>query len=78
MSSSGEMKMSLKLMTCCRVRGAQFAASGLLTFSCFRCFRSFSSRYVRLESTGVLNGFIIFLIATAWLVSWSLAELRGC
>jgi hypothetical protein len=24
----------------------------------------------------VLNGFIIFLIATAWLVSWSFAELR--
>jgi hypothetical protein len=31
--------------------------------------RSFSSRYVRFDSTGVLNGFMIFLMATAWLVS---------
>src|SRR4051812_23157194 len=46
------------------------------TFSCLRCLRSFSSRYVRLDKTGVLKGFIIFLMATAWLVSWSLAELR--
>lgn len=46
-----------------------------LTFSCFKCFRSFSSRYVRLESTGVEKGFIIFLTATACPVSWSLAEL---
>ena len=47
----------------------------MLTFSWRRCFRSFSSRYVRLERTGVLKGFMIFLMATAWLVSWSLAEL---
>jgi hypothetical protein len=31
---------------------------------------------VRLERTGVENGFMIFLIATADWVSWSLAELR--
>jgi hypothetical protein len=49
----------------------------VLTFSCLRCLRSFSSRYVRFDRTGVLNGFIIFLIATAWLVSWSFAELRA-
>jgi hypothetical protein len=30
-----------------------------------------------LESTGVLKGFMIFLMATAWLVSWSLAELQN-
>jgi hypothetical protein len=30
---------------------------------------------VRFDKTGVLNGFIIFLMATAWLVSWSFAEL---
>jgi hypothetical protein len=30
---------------------------------------------VRLDRTGVLKGFIIFLMATAWLVSWSFAEL---
>ena len=42
---------------------------GWLTFSCRRCLRSFSSRYVRLDRTGVLKGFMIFLIATAWLVS---------
>jgi hypothetical protein len=45
------------------------------TFSCLRCLSSFNSRYVRFERTGVLKGFMIFLIATAWLVSWSLAEL---
>lgn len=45
------------------------------TFSWRRCFRSFSSRYVRLERTGVLKGFMIFLTATAEPVSWSLAEL---
>lgn len=45
------------------------------TFSCRRCLSSFSSRYVRLASTGVLKGFIIFLTATFWLVSWSRAEL---
>jgi hypothetical protein len=32
---------------------------------------------VRFDRTGVLKGFMIFLIATAWLVSWSFAELRG-
>ena len=37
-----------------------------LTFSCLRCLRSFSSRKVRLARTGVLNGFMIFLTATAW------------
>jgi hypothetical protein len=31
---------------------------------------------VRLERTGVLNGFIIFLIATDAPVSWSFAELK--
>jgi hypothetical protein len=35
-----------------------------LTFSCRRCFSSFNSRYVRLASTGVLKGFIIFFTAT--------------
>jgi hypothetical protein len=35
-----------------------------LTFSCFKCFRSFSSRYVLLDKTGVLKGFMIFLTAT--------------
>jgi hypothetical protein len=49
----------------------------MLTFSCRRCLSSFSSRYVRFDKTGVLKGFIIFLMATAWLVSWSLAELRA-
>lgn len=47
------------------------------TFSCRRCLSSFSSRYVRLASTGVLKGFMIFLTATFWLVSWSRAELVG-
>ena len=37
---------------------------GRRTFSCLRCFRSFSSRYVRLARTGVLKGFIIFFTAT--------------
>ena len=45
------------------------------TFSCRRCFRSLSSRYVRFDSTGVLNGFIIFFTATGWPFNWSLAEL---
>jgi hypothetical protein len=48
---------------------------GRPTFSCFRCLSSFSSRYVLLASTGVLKGFIIFLMATLALVSWSFAEL---
>ena len=47
-----------------------------LTFSCLRCLRSLSSLYVRLDNTGVLNGFMIFLIATFCPVSWSLAELQ--
>jgi hypothetical protein len=45
------------------------------TFSCWICFNSFSSRYVRLLRTGVLNGFMIFLMATDDPVSWSFAEL---
>lgn len=47
----------------------------LRTFSCRMCFSSLSSRYVRLLSTGVEKGFMIFLMATEVLVSWSLAEL---
>lgn len=39
------------------------------TFSCFKCFKSLSSRYVRLAKTGVLKGFIIFFTATACPVS---------
>lgn len=31
---------------------------------------------MRLERTGVLNGFMIFLIATLEPVSWSFAELQ--
>ena len=46
-----------------------------LTFSCFMCLRSLSSRYVRFERTEVEKGFMIFLIATEEPVSWSLAEL---
>lgn len=45
------------------------------TFSCRRCLSSFNSRYVLFDNTGVLKGFMIFFTATAWLVSWSLAEL---
>ena len=37
------------------------------------CFSSFSSRYVRFASTGVLNGFMIFFTATDWSVRVSLA-----
>ena len=72
MSSSGEMKMSLRLMIC---RGPSFRRQmdhlrpheqePPLTFSCRRCFKSFSSRYVRFESTGVLKGLTIFFTATA-------------
>lgn len=66
--------MSLKLMTCyCQYRC--WVQLKTHTFSCLRCFRSFNSRYVRFDRTGVLKGFMIFLMATAWLVSWSLAEL---
>lgn len=48
MSSSGEMKISLRLMR----------------FSCLKCFNSLSSRYVRFDSTAVLKGLLIFLMAT--------------
>lgn len=34
------------------------------TFSCLRCLSSLSSRYVLLDRTGVLKGFMIFLTAT--------------
>ena len=47
------------------------------TFSCFKCFNSFSSLYVLFDKTGVLKGFMIFLTATFWPVRLSLAELRG-
>lgn len=47
------------------------------TFSCRRCLSNFNSRYVRFANTGVLNGFMIFLMATFWLVSWSRAELSN-
>lgn len=50
-------------------------SSSLLTFSWRRCFRSFNSRYVRLDRTGVEKGFMIFLTATGCWVNWSLAEL---
>lgn len=56
---------------CCKLLIVQIR----LTFSCLRCLRSLSSLYVRLDNTGVLNGFMIFLIATFCPVSWSLAEL---
>jgi hypothetical protein len=46
-----------------------------LTFSCRMCLSSLSSLYVRLLKTGVLKGFMIFLIATEAPVSWSFAEL---
>jgi hypothetical protein len=49
---------------------------GTLTFSCLRCLRSLSSRYVLLDKTGVLKGFIIFFTATFCPVRRSLAELR--
>jgi hypothetical protein len=39
------------------------------TFSWRKCLSNFSSRYVRLDKTGVLKGFIIFLIATGEAVS---------
>lgn len=57
----------------CRVGEA--ARIGRHTFSCRKCFSSLSSRYVRLDRTGVLKGFMIFLTATACPVSWSFAEL---
>ena len=55
--------------------GKIYARCGILTFSCCMCFSNFNSRYVRLLRTGVLNGFMIFLIATGCCVSWSFAEL---
>lgn len=64
-SSSGEMKTSLRLMIYRMVvKNALYAGDESHTFSCCMCFRSFSSLYVRLLSTGVLKGFMIFLIAT--------------
>lgn len=45
-----------------------------MMFSCRMCLRSLSSRYVRFARTGVEKGFIIFLMATLVLVSWSFAE----
>jgi hypothetical protein len=75
MSSRGEMKISLKLMIWAALGSASGGSYCMPTFSCRRCFKSFSSRYVRFDRTGVLKGFMIFLIATAWLVSWSFAEL---
>ncbi len=57
--------------------GKIYARSDTLTFSCCMCFSSFNSRYVRLLRTGVLNGFMIFLIATGCCVNWSFAELHG-
>lgn len=46
------------------------------TFSWRKCFNNFNSRYVRLDSTGVLKGFMIFLTATGDPVNWSLAALQ--
>ena len=46
-----------------------------LTFSCLKCLSSFNSLYVLLLNTGVEKGFIIFLMATDVLDSWSFAEL---
>jgi hypothetical protein len=66
------MKMSLKLMTCCLFSETVHAVKKAVparTFSWRKCFRSFNSRYVRLDRTGVLNGFMIFLIATGDAVS---------
>lgn len=66
MSSSGEMKMSLRLITCGAVSVlAAVRGCYVRTFSCLRCLSSFSSRYVRFDRTGVLKGFMIFLMATA-------------
>lgn len=73
------MKMSLREMTCRQLRlafGHCYQRHVCATFSCRRCLSSLSSRYVRLARTGVLKGFMIFLTATFWLVSWSLAELK--
>jgi hypothetical protein len=72
MSSRGEMKMSLKLMTCYLFSETAHwikKAVQARTFSWRRCLRSFNSRYVRLDRTGVLKGFMIFLIATGDAVS---------
>ena len=44
MSSRGEMKMSLREMTFCIQYFADMAQVFSLTFSCRRCFNSFSSR----------------------------------
>ena len=64
--------MSLKLMTCLlfseTAHGRQRGVP-VRTFSWRKCLRSFNSRYVRLDRTGVLKGFMIFLIATGDAVS---------
>ena len=72
------MKTSLKLMICERVFrcGYWMPKVWTRTFSCWMCFRSLSSRYVRFARTGVLKGFIIFFTATEEPVSWSFAELN--
>lgn len=62
------MKMSLRLMIYRRVNPSGRRPplrTAIRTFSWRRCFSSFSSRYVRFESTGELKGLTIFLTATA-------------
>jgi hypothetical protein len=46
MSSRGEMKMSLRLMTCETESDGLFERKSfpIHTFSCLKCFRSFNSR----------------------------------
>lgn len=58
--------MSLSEMTC-KLDQLVHAHRGVdqPTFSWRKCFRSFNSRYVRLDSTGVEKGFMIFFTATA-------------
>lgn len=67
-SSSGEMKMSLRQIILFVVSIAHSYVNHQIqdqrTFSWRKCFKSFSSRYVLLDRTGVLKGFIIFLTAT--------------
>lgn len=81
------MNTSLRLMICQKESASDYERTSArdclkpisrtqLTFSCWICLRSLSSRYVRFESTGVLKGFMIFLTATDAPVSWSFAELR--
>lgn len=47
-----------------------------LTFSCFMCLSSLSSRYARLANSSDWNGLYSFLMATLVLVLESTAELR--